>query len=839
MTPTKISEISRDDLNDHSLPASITDVKHLASYSWIETATPTIAVPGSPPLWTPQNAPQRLQKDSGLIYIAQNAARHPESPLEPLFRALYIAHPSFNLSSIDVVTDRNNIRKLLSFINPLYSRNHLEPFAIKIEIVKDTAIFCRVETAVQEVIGPHEFKGYGHEFEKKYTTNQVSNSTGHHRIISYRFGDMSFIIRHETDGYVDTASTEPSNAFQTEDKGLSGMLAAMSLSPPTRTATGLTIKREGQIVSIESTLEIKTRVFHKTIEMREVAPQLWISQTPKLVRAYHQGGRFQRPSVENVAVQVKKWEECNQTELAKLATLIHKMLREIKNCGGHAVVRYDAQADKLIIWKEKAAKILPDDLYSKWHDRINPEPPTGERESIDSAAKKAPLMTAIQVGDVRFNVELSRIPYLASFVKFRATTQPGITEFVHGPIPLFSEALKGIEGGYRQCFRCLPPDLSQHRTLCETYDFLGVDILNGQTIREIFNELRSCKADYEREYGRCRVIEGNKSTARDAAFKLLYLMLLGAFDGEIKNRATIFDAVLFLVSHPGTFKWKTRSIIRAAYEKRFVPSAKQKAGLDKWEKGEEDGDVTTDEENAIGFDSDSSARKPNLAAQAQDIDIIECGMEPIFQEQSLSPGRRISPNPTHNTSGRQLSKHLVHQNIAPALQHLKLRLQSSTQHLKPLQKEAMAMPEPLSSPNPIPPRTSSTGVTNGATYPPSTRTTVLKPVSEEEWIASSRKPHDSPTYNSHPHILSPKYPSVGDSSESKLCTKIVISNTDGMWCSEKEKILVGPYEYMVQQPGKDIRKQLIAAFNRWLHVPEESLAVITKVVLMLHTASLL
>lgn len=60
-----------------------------------------------------------------------------------------------------------------------------------------------------------------------------------------------------------------------------------------------------------------------------------------------------------------------------------------------------------------------------------------------------------------------------------------------------------------------------------------------------------------------------------------------------------------------------------------------------------------------------------------------------------------------------------------------------------------------------------------------------------------------------------------------------------MWSSKKEKILLGPYDYMVQQPGKDIRRQFISAFNAWLKVPEESLTIIDKVVQMLHTASLL
>ncbi|GAQ41826.1 terpene cyclase [Aspergillus tubingensis] len=62
---------------------------------------------------------------------------------------------------------------------------------------------------------------------------------------------------------------------------------------------------------------------------------------------------------------------------------------------------------------------------------------------------------------------------------------------------------------------------------------------------------------------------------------------------------------------------------------------------------------------------------------------------------------------------------------------------------------------------------------------------------------------------------------------------------DGQWSPENERIVMGPYDYMLQHPGKDIRRQLINAFNMWLKVPPESLSIITKVVAMLHTASLL
>ena len=59
------------------------------------------------------------------------------------------------------------------------------------------------------------------------------------------------------------------------------------------------------------------------------------------------------------------------------------------------------------------------------------------------------------------------------------------------------------------------------------------------------------------------------------------------------------------------------------------------------------------------------------------------------------------------------------------------------------------------------------------------------------------------------------------------------------WSASKEKILLGPYDYLEEHPGKDIRKQLISAFNIWLKVPPSSLQIVTKAVGMLHTASLL
>lgn len=74
---------------------------------------------------------------------------------------------------------------------------------------------------------------------------------------------------------------------------------------------------------------------------------------------------------------------------------------------------------------------------------------------------------------------------------------------------------------------------------------------------------------------------------------------------------------------------------------------------------------------------------------------------------------------------------------------------------------------------------------------------------------------------------------------SKTIGDELIHGTRSTWTKEKEKILLGPFDFLYGQPGKDIRSQTINAFNQWLKVPEDRLSVITRAVGMLHTASLL
>lgn len=111
-----------------------------------------------------------------------------------------------------------------------------------------------------------------------------------------------------------------------------------------------------------------------------------------------------------------------------------------------------------------------------------------------------------------------------------------------------------------------------------------VDVLAGQSIDDIFADLRACKTDYVLEYKRYRAVRGDKSWARDAAFRLLFLIIHSEFSDEKKDPAKVYNAVLFVVSNPATFKQAMRTAVRSVFDERFVVSTRQRSQLDRWKR---------------------------------------------------------------------------------------------------------------------------------------------------------------------------------------------------------------------------------------------------------------
>ena len=313
-----------------------------------------------------------------MVYIDQNAARNPLFPLEPLFRALSTENPEFDIGDIDLVTDRNNIRKLLRFVQA----SSRDTFQFQVEVAGDkTVLFTRIEEKTKEVI--RGFRGYGHNFEKAFT-KAPSGSTGHHRIVGYNFGALKCLVRHETDGYV--ANKTPQQL--TDD--LSDTLKALSLSTSNSVVDhpgAVVVGTGGRLVDLSSTLEIKTRAAARTLDMAEVSSQLWISQTPKLVVGYHQKGAFNDVQLRDMTAELGRWESAKQSDLRKLAGLLTKIIGVVKASDDRsALVQCDGES-RLRILASKGKRALPDDLYVMWGSKGKGDTENDEQAGQSDATK--------------------------------------------------------------------------------------------------------------------------------------------------------------------------------------------------------------------------------------------------------------------------------------------------------------------------------------------------------------------------------------------------------------------------------------------------------------------
>lgn len=333
--------------------AKIREVKHLASYNWLERQKPTIAVPGSPRLWAPPKFPKRVPKDTGRVFISQNAARHPQSPLEPLFRALLLAQPAFDFRDVDLVTDRNNIRKLLTFVNPKLDKYPIKPFTINVEVCHNTVLFDRVVPTPETIVRPNQFVGYGHNLEEAFTANRVDGSTGHHRVVSYTFNGLNLIVRHETDAFR-SPGPAPAHTPVTDPP---------PRPRPAAPGSALMVTEAGSEVPLEWTMELKTHGASNPIDLNHVIPQLWVSQTPNLVLAFHRDGRFRVPPTDRVTNKISKWQKENYNDLRALGELIKRIISVVKESGGSALVEHDGYSDNLAVWGRDGSKMLPEDLY--------------------------------------------------------------------------------------------------------------------------------------------------------------------------------------------------------------------------------------------------------------------------------------------------------------------------------------------------------------------------------------------------------------------------------------------------------------------------------------------
>ncbi|CAE6471854.1 unnamed protein product [Rhizoctonia solani] len=291
-------------------PVEVTNLKALGSYNWLEDQAPTIAIPGRPPVWKEQPMPIHLKENLGKPFFDEGIARKCGYPLEPDLLAIEVsqgADPNFKLSEemIDIVTNRNNLRKLIDFANSGTTnrgKHRADHFRIDAQLAPNgrTMVLTRYETQASCRQQNEQFIGFDHIFERMCTeelpTIHAANSdgrttylrpVGYHRIVRYDLLGMRFLVRSRVDAMLSGPSkphAERSTEIDINDLSRAleqATLESGSATLPQLQATGVQYVNFGELVPQDLFMDIK--LAHKgNVNWGNVYPQYFLSQTPNL-----------------------------------------------------------------------------------------------------------------------------------------------------------------------------------------------------------------------------------------------------------------------------------------------------------------------------------------------------------------------------------------------------------------------------------------------------------------------------------------------------------------------------------------------------------------------------
>lgn len=245
-------------------------------------------------------------------------------------------------SGLDIITDRNNLRKLLSFI----TGSNRDAFEMQLQRLGSITLFQRCEPASTEFV--EEFRGYGCEFEKMFTRPGVRGSRAHHRVVAYEFGGLQMMVRFEVDAIV------APDAVDTLDVGEEDYTASSQT---------LRVHKTGGLPYGTMDAEIKTRATHRRLVLKDVMPQLWFSQTERLLVGYHRDGVFGEVWENDVEAtgEMEKWEQRHRKDLRRLVALLRIIVDAVEKVGGRAELVSSGRKN-LKVRKVEGSDLVPADV---------------------------------------------------------------------------------------------------------------------------------------------------------------------------------------------------------------------------------------------------------------------------------------------------------------------------------------------------------------------------------------------------------------------------------------------------------------------------------------------
>ncbi|EIW75664.1 hypothetical protein CONPUDRAFT_147212 [Coniophora puteana RWD-64-598 SS2] len=337
----------------------ITDVKPVASYSCVPSKYPKLVIPGSPNIWT-DNIPKRVKKDRETRMQERKEACF-SSPV-PLFIAVDTLHDGkFKYDTLDVITDRNSLRKLLRWV----TGSNSNPFRIDVQRSGKTCIFTKVKTADHSA----QTTGYGLGFEAAATRPGpgCEGTYGHYRIITYDFGGLQVLIRFEVDACLSADTND--NVSDELASALSELTVDTSTS--TRQANvdvrysdfGLSVELQSsrELVPQSSLIDLVTRTMKGDVRWQEVFPQMYLSQTEYLYIARHERGMF--GNVEKVRLNgamsdeiARRRRRVETVEMPKLKAALDAILSVVRKVDDGVQLSLVRERGELALYKLRQGK---------------------------------------------------------------------------------------------------------------------------------------------------------------------------------------------------------------------------------------------------------------------------------------------------------------------------------------------------------------------------------------------------------------------------------------------------------------------------------------------------
>ncbi|KAJ1333092.1 RAT1-interacting protein [Microdochium nivale] len=371
---TAIRSIHRAAIEPSNTPVSSTSGSELVcSYNWRIGKNASLHIPGCAAVWQDITLPLILPADEGVQYMDQNTARAPKFPWEPMFQATASMNSTFRFDDVDVLTNRNSLRKLLEFSNG----RRQDSFRLNLHLVHRTLIIERYEKNTRMLVSGSRNPGWGKIFEQRTTKYPagLKDSESHHRSLQYRLGDLVCVVQFEVDGCydkVDEASTEPG--------ALSLSMDRLSINNGQRDNT-TSIRSPGQKAPMAQEMAAELKTASKPKALGKSMPQLWFGRTPWLIVGHHAQGTFTECQITNVASKFPDWEDKNQADLRMLAAVLGQLREAIQGNGGkHCVAICEKKVFPPVIevFPSTAMKMaVPDNLRGKLWDAKAGGHPTG------------------------------------------------------------------------------------------------------------------------------------------------------------------------------------------------------------------------------------------------------------------------------------------------------------------------------------------------------------------------------------------------------------------------------------------------------------------------------